>query len=77
MNEMFRGFGFIWAYIDYLPMITNVDWYNCLEKLELTLKHIIDSGLKCIIKNSLLGHTEVGYIGFWVNWNRIQPINKR
>ena len=26
MNEMFRGFGFIWAYIDYLSMITNVDW---------------------------------------------------
>ena len=46
MNDMFRGFELILAYIDYLLIINRGDWSDHLEKLELTLKNIKDNGLK-------------------------------
>ena len=67
MNKMFCVFEFIWAYIDDLLIITKGDWSNHLENLELILQNIKDNGLKCDIKNSLFGKTEMEYLGFWVN----------
>ena len=67
MNKMFCGFEFIWAYIDDLLIITKGDWSNHLENLELILQNIKDNGLKCDIKNSFFGKTEMEYLGFWVN----------
>ena len=46
MNEMFRGFEFIRAYIDDLLIITKGDWSYHLEKLELKLKKLKDNGIK-------------------------------
>ena len=60
MNEIFRVIEFIQAYIDELLIITNVDWSNNLETLELTLKNLQDNGLKCNVE-----------ILFWTNRNRI------
>ena len=37
MNENFRGFEFIWTYIDDLLLIIRGNWFDHLEKLELTL----------------------------------------
>ena len=54
MNEMFRGFKFIRAYINDLIIITRGNWYNHLEKLELTLQNIKDNSLKCNIEISFL-----------------------
>ena len=54
MNEMFRGFDFILAYNDDLLIITNVDWSDHLEKLELTLQKLKYNRLKCNIKKSFL-----------------------
>ena len=51
MNEMFRGLGFIQAYINYLLIITKGDWSYHLEKMERTLHKLEDNGLKCNIKN--------------------------
>ena len=61
INEIFRGFEFIQAYIDELLIITKGDWYDHLEKLELTLKNIKDNGLKCNVEESF----------FWTNRNGI------
>ena len=46
MNEMFRGFEYIWAYIYYLLIITKDDWSDHLEKLEQTMQKLKDNGLK-------------------------------
>ena len=47
MNKIFLGFEFIRAYIDDLLIITNGDWSDHLEKMELTLKKLKDNKLKC------------------------------
>ena len=77
MNEIFRGFEFIRAYIDDLLIITKGDWSNHLEKLELTLQKLKDNRLKCNIKKSFSGQTEVEYLCFWVTRTGIQPTNKK
>ena len=64
MNEIFRGFEFIQAYIDDLLIVTNGDWSDHLEKLELTLQTLKDNGLKCNIEKSFFGQTEMEYLGF-------------
>ena len=46
MNEMFRGFELIQAYIDELLMISKGDWSNHLKKLELAIKNIKDNDIK-------------------------------
>ena len=66
MNEIFRDFEFILAYIDDLLIIAKGDWYNNLEKLEQTLQKLKDKGIKCNIEKSSFGQTEMGYLGFWV-----------
>ena len=77
MNKMFRGFDFIWAYIDDLLIITKGDWSDYFQKLEQTLQKVKDNGLKCNIKKSSFGKTDMEYLGFWVNRTGIQPINKK
>ena len=77
MNEIFRGFEFIQAYINYQLIITKGDWSDHLEKLELTLQKLKDNGLKCNIKKSFFGQIEMEYLGFWVTRTRIRPINKK
>ena len=58
-------------------IITKGDWYDHLEKLELTLKNLKDNGLKCNVEESFFGQTEMEYLGFWVTWTGIRPINKK
>ena len=74
---MLRGFELIRAYINYLLIITKGDWSGHLEKLELPLQKLKDKRLKCNIKRSFLGQTEMEYLGFWVPWKGIQPRNKK
>ena len=76
MSEMFCGFEFIRAYIDDLLIITKVDCSNHLGKLEITLQKHKDNGLKCNIKESSFGKTEMECLGFWVTRTGILQINK-
>ena len=76
MNEIFCGFEFIRPYIDEILIIIRVDYSNQLEKLELTLQNIKDNGLKFNNKKSFFGQTEMEYLGFWLTWTGIRPINK-
>ena len=66
MNEIFRRFEFIRAYIDNLLIITWIDWSNHLEKMEL---------IKRNIKKFFFGQTNMEYPGFWMTRNGIQLIN--
>ena len=64
MNEMFRGFEFIRAYINNLLIITKDYLSHHLEKLDLTIQNLRDNGLKYNIKKSSFGQTNMGYLGF-------------
>ena len=46
MNEMFRGFEFIRAYIDDLLIITKGYWSDHLKKLEWFLQTVKDKEIK-------------------------------
>ena len=48
MNEIFSGFEFIQAYINDLLIITKGDWFDHLDKLELTHKILKKTGLSII-----------------------------
>ena len=63
--------GFIREYIDDLLLITNFDWYDHLDNLELVIINIRANRLKCNIEKSYFGQTEMEYLGFWVNWTGI------
>ena len=45
--------------------------------MELKLQNLKDKGLKCNIEKSFIGKTEMEYLGFWVTWTGIKPINKK
>ena len=51
--------------------------FQSLRKLELIIQKLKYNGLKCIIKRSFFGQTDMECLGFWVTWNGIQPINKK
>ena len=40
MNDLFRRFEFILAYIDYLLILTKRDWTDHIQKLKLTLNKL-------------------------------------
>ena len=77
MNKIFRGFGFIRAYIYDLFIITRVDWFEHLNKLEQVLQKLKDIGIKCNIEKSFFGQTEIEYLFFCVTRNGICPVNKK
>ena len=77
MNEMFSVFEFIEAYINDLLIITKGDWYYHLNKLEIVPQKLKFKGLKCNIKKSFFGKTEMEYLGFWMMLNIIRPVNKK
>ena len=59
MNEVFRAFEFIRAYINDLLIITKGDWSDQFEKLKLTPKKLKYNGINCNIGNTLFGKTEM------------------
>ena len=65
------------AYIDYLLIITKVNWFNHLEDSELTIQNLKDNRLTCNTKNSFFGKSDMEYLGFWVTRNGIYLINKK
>ena len=75
MNEMFRRIEFIREYIDELLIITKGDWSNHLNILEPVLKKHRPNRLKRNIKK--IGHTDMKYLGFWVTWTGIRPVNEK
>ena len=77
MNDSFQGFEFIRAYIYELLILTKGYWSYHVQKLELTLNKLKESGIKCDIENSFFGKTEMEYLGFWVTRDGKKSINKK
>ena len=76
MNEMIPRIEFIRACIDDLLIITKGNWYDNLNKLELVLKNLRENGIKCNIKKSFSGQTEMEYLVLWVTRTGIKTVNK-
>ena len=57
IDDLFCGFEFIWEYINEVLTTTKGDWYDHLDKLELTLQNLKYNGPKCNIENSFFGKT--------------------
>ena len=74
---MFCGFEFIEAYIDDLLIITRVDWYDQLNKLGILIQKVKENGINCNIEKPFFGKSQMEYLGFWVMWEGICPVNKK
>ena len=63
MKKMFREFGYIRSYIYDLLIITKGDWYDHLNKIKRFLENLKYNGIKCNIKKSFFGQTQMEYLG--------------
>ena len=64
MNDLFRIFELIRAYIDDLLILTKGYWIDHIQKLELTLNKFNGKGPKCNIEKSFFRKNEMEYLGF-------------
>ena len=74
MSELMEGLEFVRAYIDDLLCITNGDFGDHLEKLELVFQRLQKAGLKVNAKKSFFGKHELEYLGYWITREGIQPL---
>ena len=63
MNKILLRIEFITSYIDDILTIARVDLSDHLDKLELVLKNLRANRLKCNIKTSFFGQTDMEYLG--------------
>ena len=77
MNALYHGFKFSRAYMDELLILTKGDWTNHVEKSELNINRLKGKGLKCHIEKSFFGQTEMKYLGFWVTYDGVKPMNSK
>ena len=77
MKDLFKGFKFMHTYIDGILILPKGDWPNHVYKLESTLNKLKEIGIKCNIKNSFFGQTEMECLHFWVTRYGTKNINKK
>ena len=77
MMELFDGMEFIRAYIDDLLILTKGDFDDHLEKLELTLRRLMDAGLKVNLPKSYFAQAEIEYLGYMITREGIKPQTKK
>ena len=77
MNDLFHGFEFIRAFIDYILILTKGYGKDYIQKLELTLNKLKEKGLKYNIEKYLFRKPEMEYLVFWVTHNGAKPINRK
>ena len=77
MNDLFHEFKFIHEYIDYLFILTKVDWTDHVYNLELIINKLKGKVLKCNIEKSFFGQTEMEYLCFGVTHDSVKPINNK
>ena len=58
-------------------ILTQGDWTDHIQNMELTLNKLKEKGLKCNIEKSLFGKTKMGYLGLWVTHDAVKLINRK
>jgi ribosome-interacting GTPase 1 len=75
MSELMEGLDFVRTYIDDLLVITKESFDDHLEKLDLVLQRLEDTGLKVNGNKSFFACTELEYLGYWITRNHgIKPL---
>ena len=59
MSTLMQGLEYVRAYIDDILAITNGDWYDHLDKLELVFQRLQQAGLKVNSRKSFFGRPEL------------------
>jgi Reverse transcriptase (RNA-dependent DNA polymerase) len=77
MSNLMQGLDFVRAYIDDILAITNGDWYDHLDKLELAFQRLQQAGLKVNARKSFFGHPELAYIGYKITCTMIEPLTMK
>ena len=77
MSELMHDLEFIHVYLDDLLCITTRDWSTHLKQLDQVFSHLEVAGLKVNAAKSSFGQTELEYLGFWINHERIQPLTQK
>ena len=75
MDDLFRGFEFIRAYIYNLLILTKGDCTYNVQKIELTLNKLKGQGIRRNIEKSLFGQTEMKCLVLWITRNGVKPTN--
>ena len=75
LNYSFFEFEFIRAYIYGILILTELDWTDNVQNLELTLNKPKEKGLKCNSEKYFFRQTKIEYLGFWVTHDGIKSIN--
>ena len=74
MKHLFQGFEFIRVYIYELQILTEGPGTDHLQKLELTLNKLKESGLKFNIETSFFEIIQMEYLGFQVTRDSVESI---
>jgi Reverse transcriptase (RNA-dependent DNA polymerase) len=62
MSTLMQGLDYVRAYINDILAITNGDWYDHLDKLELVFQRLQQAGLKVNARKSFFGRPELEYL---------------
>ena len=76
INDLFNGFEFIRAYIDYILVLPKVSWIYHIHKSELLLNKLKRNRIIYDFENYFLIQTKMKYFGFWVRHDGIKPTGK-
>ena len=74
MSSLFADLEYIRTYIDDLLVLTKGSYLDHLEKLDVVLQRLKDTGLKVNIKKSFFAKAELEYLGYWITRDGIQPV---
>ena len=74
MNELFAGFEYVQAYIDYLLTVTKGSFKDHLWDLDTVLDKIEMAGLKINATKLNFAAHELEYLGYWISQEGIQPL---
>ena len=66
ISKLFKGFDMVFAYIDYVLLITKNAFKDYLKYLGRVLHKIAEEWLKINAEESFFGQTKTEYISFWV-----------
>ena len=74
MNELFSGFDYVQAYIDYLLVITKGSFNDHLSHLDRVLEKLEEASLKIKASKSCFAAHELEFLGYWISRDGIQPL---
>ena len=77
MSDLMRDLEYVRAYIDDIAIFTCASWEDHVEKIDIVLQRLKDTGLKVNGLKSHFGMPEVEYLGYMLTREGIKPVQKK